>query len=74
MMCPECGSSRVTSAPGTLPVCRDCDWTGWQKLTERLGSGLQVVGDDLLVTNPERVSRAIEEGSANAVSRDRRGC
>ena len=31
MMCPECGSSRVTSAPGTLPVCRDCDWTGWQK-------------------------------------------
>lgn len=31
MMCPECGSSRVTSAPDTLPVCRDCDWTGWQK-------------------------------------------
>jgi len=43
------------------------DWTGWQKLTERLGRRAQVVGDDLLVTNPERVGRAIEEGSANAV-------
>jgi hypothetical protein len=31
MICPECGSSRVTSAPDTLPVCRDCDWTGWTK-------------------------------------------
>ncbi len=27
--CPECGSSDVTSTPGTLPVCRSCDWTGW---------------------------------------------
>jgi enolase len=43
------------------------DWAGWQKLTERLGSRIQIVGDDLLVTNPERVARAIEEGSANAV-------
>jgi enolase len=43
------------------------DWTGWQALTERLGKRCQIVGDDLLVTNPERVGRAIEERSANAV-------
>ena len=43
------------------------DWAGWQALTKRLGNRLQLVGDDLLVTNPERVKRAIEEDSANAV-------
>ncbi len=43
------------------------DWAGWATLTERLGSTVQLVGDDLLVTNPERVARAIEERSANAV-------
>jgi enolase len=43
------------------------DWAGWTALTSRLGSRLQLVGDDLLVTNPERVARAIEEGAANAV-------
>jgi enolase len=43
------------------------DWTGWTALTERLGSKLQLVGDDLLVTNPERVARGIEANAANAV-------
>jgi enolase len=43
------------------------DWAGWTALTSRLGSRLQLVGDDLLVTNAERVGRAIEEGAANAV-------
>ncbi|HUP82898.1 MAG TPA: phosphopyruvate hydratase [Candidatus Limnocylindria bacterium] len=43
------------------------DWAGWTALTARLGSKLQLVGDDLLVTNPERVGRAIEAGAANAV-------
>jgi enolase len=43
------------------------DWAGWRALTERLGSRCQIVGDDLLVTNPERVARAIDEGAANAV-------
>jgi enolase len=43
------------------------DWAGWTALTARLGSRLQIVGDDLLVTNPERVGRAIEAGAANAV-------
>jgi enolase 1/2/3 len=43
------------------------DWAGWTALNARLGSRLQLVGDDLLVTNPERVQRAMEEGAANAV-------
>ena len=43
------------------------DWAGWHTLTQRLGKKVQLVGDDLLVTNPERVRRAIEEDSVNAV-------
>jgi enolase len=43
------------------------DWAGWQKLTERLGRKLQLIGDDLFVTNTERISRGISEASANAV-------
>jgi enolase len=43
------------------------DWTGWAALTARLGDRIQLVGDDLLVTNPERIRRAIRERSANSV-------
>jgi enolase len=43
------------------------DWAGWTALTARLGTRVQLVGDDLLVTNPERVRRGIEEDAANAV-------
>lgn len=43
------------------------DWAGWKALTARLGGRVQLVGDDLLVTNPERVARGIEEDAANAV-------
>jgi enolase len=43
------------------------DWQGWKALTEALGDRIQIVGDDLLVTNPERVRRAIAEKSANAL-------
>jgi len=43
------------------------DWEGWAQLTERLGAGLQIVGDDLLVTNTERLARAIREKSANSI-------
>jgi enolase len=43
------------------------DWAGWKTLNSRIGSRVQLVGDDLLVTNPERVARAIEEHAANAV-------
>jgi enolase len=43
------------------------DWEAWRTLTERLGARLQLVGDDLFVTNPERLRRGIEEGVANAI-------
>lgn len=43
------------------------DWQGWKLMTNELGERIQIVGDDLLVTNPERVRRAIEENAANAL-------
>jgi enolase len=43
------------------------DWDGWRTLTERLGDRLQLVGDDLFVTNVERLQRGIEAGVANAI-------
>ena len=43
------------------------DWEGWQALTLQLGDRVQLVGDDLFVTNPERIARGIAEKSANAV-------
>ena len=43
------------------------DWEGWKLLTQVLGDRIQIVGDDLLVTNPERVRRAIREKTANAL-------
>ncbi|HEX5590363.1 MAG TPA: phosphopyruvate hydratase [Candidatus Limnocylindrales bacterium] len=43
------------------------DWDGWAELTRRLGDRLQIVGDDLLVTNPERIRRGIAARSANSV-------
>jgi enolase len=43
------------------------DWAGWKKLTDQLGDLIQIVGDDLFVTNPERLSRGIENQTANAL-------
>ncbi len=43
------------------------DWAGWAELTRRLGDRVQLVGDDLLVTNVDRIERAIEEDAANSV-------
>ena len=43
------------------------DWEGWQKLTKRLGSRVQLVGDDLFVTNTERLSKGIELGCGNSI-------
>ncbi|HET7702087.1 MAG TPA: phosphopyruvate hydratase [Candidatus Limnocylindrales bacterium] len=43
------------------------DWSGWAELTRRLGDRVQLVGDDLLVTNVDRIERAIEEEAANSV-------
>jgi enolase len=43
------------------------DWDGWIALTEAVGDQVQIVGDDLFVTNVERLSRGISEGAANAL-------
>ena len=43
------------------------DWDGWQKLTERIGGKVQLVGDDLFVTNTSRLAKGIELGAANAI-------
>lgn len=57
----------------TYPICSiedplgEQDWTGWSKLTSRLGACVQLVGDDLFVTNTEHLSRGISEHAANAL-------
>ena len=43
------------------------DWKGWQHLTATLGDKVQIVGDDLFVTNPKRLARGIKERSANSI-------
>jgi enolase len=43
------------------------DWEGWRMLTDALGENIQLVGDDLFVTNTERLSRGIEEETANSI-------
>ena len=47
--------------------CSEDDWDGWKMLTERLGNRVQLVGDDLFVTNTERLQRGIQEGIANSI-------
>jgi enolase len=48
------------------PLSED-DWDGWTAITEALDERVQIVGDDLFVTNPERLERGVEEGAANAI-------
>jgi enolase len=48
------------------PLAED-EWSDWRALTERLGEGVQLIGDDLFVTNTERLQRGIEQGVANAI-------
>ncbi len=43
------------------------DWDGWRALTDRLGSSVQLVGDDVFVTNTERLARGIDLGVANSI-------
>ncbi|PQO44614.1 phosphopyruvate hydratase [Blastopirellula marina] len=47
--------------------CDEDDWEGWKMLTEKLGGKVQLVGDDLFVTNTERLARGIKEGIANSI-------
>ena len=48
------------------PLSED-DWAGWVALTEQIGNKIQLVGDDLFVTNPERLEEGIAKGAANAL-------
>jgi len=47
--------------------CAEDDWAGWKQLTDVLGKKVQLVGDDLFVTNPARLARGIKEGCANSL-------
>ncbi|MBN7786270.1 phosphopyruvate hydratase [Ponticoccus gilvus] len=47
--------------------CSEDDWEGWTLLTEKLGDKVQLVGDDLFVTNPRRLAMGIEKGAANSM-------
>jgi len=47
--------------------CAEDDWDGWALMTKELGGKIQIVGDDIFVTNPERLRRGIDAGSANAI-------
>lgn len=47
--------------------CAEDDWAGWKLLTERLGDRVQLVGDDLFVTNPARLAEGIAQGCANSL-------
>ncbi len=47
--------------------CDEDDWEGWKQLTEKIGDKCQLVGDDLFVTNVERLQRGIDEGIANSI-------
>ena len=64
---------RLEEMCGKYPIIsmEDClfedDWEGWEILTKRLGRKVQIVGDDLFVTNPERLRKGIEKGVANAI-------
>ena len=74
---PQCTSSELVSRYeewlGKYPIVSiedgldENDWEGWKELTSRLGSKLQLVGDDLFVTNTERIERGIQEGVGNSV-------
>lgn len=64
---------RWQSWAGRYPICSiedgagEEDWAGWQTLTRQLGGQMQLVGDDLFVTNPARLAHGIQLGAANAV-------
>ena len=63
----------VRSSANRFPIisiedgCAENDWDGWKKLTERLGDKIQLVGDDLFVTNVEFLRKGIEQGVANSI-------
>ena len=70
---PEEFASYLADLSGRYPIVSiedgmsEDDWDGWAELTKILGSRIQLVGDDIFVTNPERLSRGVEAGVANAI-------
>ena len=70
---PDENVSYLQALVGDYPIisiedgCAEDDWEGWAALTAALGDKVQLVGDDLFVTNPERLSRGIAEKSANSL-------
>ncbi len=73
----ERGADEMTAAYedllGTFPIVSiedplaEDDWDGWRTLTSSIGGRAQIVGDDLFVTNPDRLARGIEQGAGNAI-------
>ena len=77
------GEGKILDAPGMVAYWQDLvgkfpiisiedamdedDWDGWKALTEAIGDRVQLVGDDLFVTNPKRLSRGIGDGVANSI-------
>jgi len=63
----------LTELAGNYPIASiedglaEDDWAGWKALTEQLGNRIQLVGDDLFVTNVKRLEKGIEEGIANSI-------
>lgn len=64
MLSEWCGKYPIVSIEDGLD---EDDWEGWKKLTDALGSDVQLVGDDLFVTNVDRLARGIENGVANSI-------
>ena len=70
---PEENVAYLAALVGDYPIlsiedgCAEDDWDGWRLLTEQLGDKVQLVGDDLFVTNPDRLARGISEGCGNAL-------
>ena len=66
-------STSTPSGSTSIPICSiedgcaEDDWDGWKLLTERLGGKIQLVGDDVFVTNTKRLQRGIDEGVANSI-------
>ena len=70
---PPAWSTCTPSGSRSIPICSiedgcaEDDWDGWKLMTERLGDKIQLVGDDLFVTNTKRLQRGIDEGIANSI-------
>ncbi len=72
-LCPEENVAYLEALCSDYPIlsvedgCAEDDWEGWKALTDALGAGVQLVGDDLFVTNPSRLSDGIAKGCANSM-------